>query len=294
MGFAYTTAAKHEYEKLFSECILKSAHKTEVDGIVSRINSGKALHYDDVSDTTGVPWFVIGVIHYLEAGLNFQSHLHNGDPLSARTVHVPKGYPHHGNPPFTWRESAIDALTLDGLTTETDWSVGRILYHLEKFNGFGYHMLTHPIPSPYLWSYSQIYTKGKYGSDGHYDPNLVSKQAGAAVILKEMADRGLIDLGFTVPLRLLVNNVATTVTVLTIADQLWVQIRPFLKLFNINIDTVIAAPPTVQFQFSGVMHSLPDKNIGGSGFVALKDICAILNLTETFDEANNVVRIVSP
>lgn len=65
--------------------------------------------YVAVSKLTGIPWSFIAVIHNMEASLNFKSHLHNGDPLTARTVQVPAGYPKKGNPPFKWEDSAADA-----------------------------------------------------------------------------------------------------------------------------------------------------------------------------------------
>jgi len=39
---------------------------------------------------------------------SFKLHLHNGDPLTARTVNVPKGRPKTGQPPFAWGISAKD------------------------------------------------------------------------------------------------------------------------------------------------------------------------------------------
>ena len=64
-----------------------------------------------------------GVIHSLEAGLSFARHLHNGDPLSARTVQVPRGRPLADEPPFTWEQSAADALTMEGITDVKGWTV---------------------------------------------------------------------------------------------------------------------------------------------------------------------------
>jgi hypothetical protein len=46
--------------------------------------------------------------------------------------------------------------------------------------------------SPYLWSGSYSYTQGKYAADGVWDPELVSQQFGAAVLLRRMVDKGLI------------------------------------------------------------------------------------------------------
>ena len=131
----------------------------EVDSIVERIVRHKET-YRLVQRRTRVPWFAIATIHNLEAGGDFKSHLHNGDPLTSRTVHVPAGRPRSGNPPFTWEESAADVLEYHRLTQVTDWSIEHLAYLFEGFNGWGYR-LNHPhVKSPYLWSFSNHYTNG--------------------------------------------------------------------------------------------------------------------------------------
>ena len=130
-----------------------------------------------------MPWYVVGCIHYRECDLNFKQNLSNGDPIISRTVNVPSGRPLKGTPPFTWEECAIDALELKGINSISDWSIANILKTLEDYNGDGY-LLYHPtINTPYLWSGTNMYTKGKYGSDGKFDPNLVDKQIGCSVLL---------------------------------------------------------------------------------------------------------------
>lgn len=141
-----------------------------------------------VSEVTKVPWYVIAVIHNMEASLNFTRHLHNGDRLTGRTTHVPAGRPIAGNPPFTWEESAIDALTMQGMTKIADWSMPNTLLILEKYNGGGY--AKRGINSPYLWAatnqYGDVPNIGKYTSDGKFDPKAVSHQIGVAAILKQL------------------------------------------------------------------------------------------------------------
>ena len=80
----------------------------------------------------------------------------------------------------------------DRLTSWTDWGIGGICYKLEGYNGWGYRQ--HDVNTPYLWSYSNLYTSGKYIADGHWSDSAVSRQCGAAVILRRMMERGLIDL----------------------------------------------------------------------------------------------------
>lgn len=176
------------YLQQFSAMRIKPERVSEVDRIVNRINTGRS-RYEGIEKATGVPWFFIGVIHYMEAGCDFSRHLHNGDPLTAKTVNVPAGRPASGKAPFTWEESALDAIRFKSLHNVKDWSVPAMLYVLEAFNGFGYRRASINIPSPYLWSFSNLYSKGKFVRDGVYDPNTVSKQAGAAVILKRVMER---------------------------------------------------------------------------------------------------------
>ncbi|TPG40772.1 hypothetical protein [Flavobacterium pectinovorum] len=182
---------KNNYEKLFASCIIKEAKYPEIDALIAKMVSNKA-RYKSVGDPLNIPWYVIAIIHCMEASLRFDTHLHNGDPLTARTVQVPAGRPKTGHPPFTWEVSANDALTYDKLNSWTDWSIAGILYKLELFNGLGYYK--QGINSPYLWSYSNQYTKGKYVQDGRYDPNAVSKQCGAAVLLRRFSEQHLISL----------------------------------------------------------------------------------------------------
>jgi lysozyme family protein len=193
-----TAALRGEYEQFFAGCTISAAHQAEVEGIVNRLLANKN-RYQKVSGKIGVPWHFVAVVHYLEASLSFTKHLHNGDPLTARTVRVPAGRPATGSPPFSWEESAEDALILKNLHRWTDWTVAGTLYQLERYNGFGYRLHHPTVKSPYLWSYSNRYTRGKYVTDGRWDPNAVSRQCGAATLLRRLADRGAIQLGGAPP-----------------------------------------------------------------------------------------------
>jgi lysozyme family protein len=176
-----------EYKAYYVSCQVRPQYQRNVDYYVQHIADKKAT-YADVVGALGVPWFFVGIIHGMESGFNFNTHLHNGDPLSARTVHVPAGRP-SGSPPFSWRDSAIDALVFQGLDKVKDWGIPRMLYVLETYNGFGYRF--QGLVSPYLWSFSNLYTKGKYVADNKFDPEAVSQQCGAGLILKSGKDSGV-------------------------------------------------------------------------------------------------------
>ena len=183
---AMTNAQRRRYELLYESCLTRPNRKASVGALAKKIRANRA-RYQKVGKAVGVPWYVVGIIHSLEAGGNFTRHLHNGDPLSARTVHVPAGRPKTGKPPFTWEQSAIDALRGRGLGAWRDWSVPGTLYQLEAYNGFGYRDHHPNVPSPYLWSFSNHYMRGKYVADGRFSPTAVSQQVGAALLLKRLA-----------------------------------------------------------------------------------------------------------
>lgn len=192
MAFTFDANAAAEYAKLFDTAVIKTDRYPEVDRYIDKIVANRAT-YEAVGNPLNIPWYFIGIIHCMECGLDFKTHLHNGDPLTARTVQVPAGRPLAGNPPFDWKDSATDALKLKSLDKWPDWSVPAMLYNLEKYNGFGYR--NKGINSPYLWSYSNNYTSGKYVADGKYDPAAVSKQCGAGVLLRRLFERQVIPAG---------------------------------------------------------------------------------------------------
>ncbi len=187
-----TPTLAREYNDLFDTCEVRDEHSAEVAVVINHILNFQD-RYAAVAAVTSIPWFVVAVIHAMECGLRFDEHLHNGDPLTARTVQVPAGRPKKGSPPFQWAISAADALECDGLTSWQDWSVPGTCYKLEGYNGWGYR--SHGVNTPYLWSYSNNYTSGKYITDGVWSNTAVSRQCGAAVILRRMAEKGQIVLG---------------------------------------------------------------------------------------------------
>ena len=188
---AFTPQLQSEYQRLFDTCSIKPEQYPIVDATINKILAGRP-RYEMVSGKTNIPWYFIGIIHSLECSSNFKCHLHNGDPLTGKTVQVPKGYPRTGNPPFTWETSAEDALALKKLNTLKDWSIPSILYQLEAYNGFGYRKAQINIPSPYLWSFSNHYNKGKFVADGSFSATAVSKQCGAAVLLRRLYERQIV------------------------------------------------------------------------------------------------------
>ena len=186
-----TPALRGEYAALFDTCQVREERAADVNRLVRTILSGRE-RYEALGRSLTIPWYFIAVIHALEASCNFKCHLHNGDPLTARTVQEPPNRPVSGAPPFTWEASATDALVLKKLNQIRDWSVPRMLYQLEAYNGFGYRIRHPEVLTPYLWSFSTHYTRGKYVADGTFSATAMSKQCGSAMLLRRLAEVGAI------------------------------------------------------------------------------------------------------
>lgn len=175
--------ARAGYVKLWNKAAVRADKVGDAKAIARRILDHRDT-YKAVQAKTGVPWPMIGALHNRESGLSFAGHLHNGDSLRGYTRQVPAGRPRVGHgPPFTWAESAVDALTMPGhrLDQVKTWSVERILYECEKYNGWGYLGRCN---SPYLWSWTDQYHGGKYIADHVFSANAWDKQAGCAAVFK--------------------------------------------------------------------------------------------------------------
>jgi len=174
-----------EYATLWDNMEITRLHRS-IERTADRIIENRA-RYEVIEASTGVPWFVVGIIHSLETGLRFDRHLHNGDPLTAKTKLVPAGRP-LGHAPFTFEQSCQDALCMKAYDKISAWPIERIAWALENYNGWGYRKYR-KILSPYLWSGSNHYRAGKYVADGKWSSTAVSTQSGGMPLLKAIADK---------------------------------------------------------------------------------------------------------
>lgn len=182
---------KPVYSRMWASAAILPSRLPDIQRAARLILSNKD-RYEKVEKALGVPWYLVGCLHLREAGCNFKCHLHNGDPLTGKTFHVPAGRP-SGNPPFTWEYSAADALKLRGLDKITDWSIERVGYEAEGYNGWGY-AFKHRL-SPYDFSGMddpdrpgwQEAATGKYIRDHVFDGSVIDKQPGVMSVLKVMA-----------------------------------------------------------------------------------------------------------
>lgn len=177
-----------DYESVYTVCELTTnlGQLSQLNAICNTALANQAL-YSFVTTTVKIPWPVIAAIHFREANQKFDCHLHNGDPLTARTTHVPKHRPIAGNPPFSWPESARDAF--NGMWRPQCWDIAGCLEFMERYNGLGYQK--HGILTPYLWDFTNAYVSGLFVADGSFDPNAKESRPGAVSILKVLSQRGV-------------------------------------------------------------------------------------------------------
>ena len=136
--------------------------------------------YEIVSRSTKMPAAVIAAIHWREASGNFNTYLHQGDPLGRPAVNHPRNIPVF----YEWESAAIHALSQDyhkqnqnELEIDQDTqNPNAIATYAEAYNGLGYYQRGKP--SPYVYAGTDQYSQGKYTSDGSYDPSAVDQQLG--------------------------------------------------------------------------------------------------------------------
>lgn len=187
MAWTYETTKKG-YAALWAKATLRPERKATVLTRARKIATNKA-RYQQLEARTGVPWWWIAVAHNLEGGGRWDTYLGNGQSIARVTTIVPKG-----RGPFkSFEDGAIDAIQLKGLEKIKVWDMPRALFLWEQFNGFGY--VSKGINSPYVWSMTNLYTRGKYVRDHVYDPNAVSDQIGAAAMMIGLIELGEVELG---------------------------------------------------------------------------------------------------
>jgi len=168
-------------EKRWNNATFKTSSSKQALAVAKRLVAGKD-RYLAISNRTGVPWYIIAVIHERESSQRWDRSIAQGDRWDKVSVHVPKG-----RGPFTsFEDAAYDALVncAPHAAQWKDWSAGGAMTLLELYNGLGY--ANKGLPSPYIWSGTNQYKSGKYVADGIYDPDVVDSQLGCAVLISAM------------------------------------------------------------------------------------------------------------
>jgi lysozyme family protein len=173
------------YGNLWKACRIKPGKDAENTDRFARRILANEKRYKTVSGWSGVPWYFIGALHMRESSCSFGGVLHNGDQIigtGKKTYRVPKGR----GPFSTWEESALDALKLKDLHKVEEWTIERMGYESENFNGRGY--IGKGVNSAYLWAGSTLEQPGKYVADHVWDSDFDDPQIGTMTVLKRICE----------------------------------------------------------------------------------------------------------
>lgn len=168
------------YAKQWDAMQIKASRRAEFERIARRL-IGLKDRYIPIEKATGVPWYMIALLHLREASNDFSRGLAQGDPWNKRSRNKPICGPFK-----SFEESAVWALRHDGLTNVKDWRLEKQLYYHELFNGLGYEM--RGLPSPYIWGGTNQQRAGKYVADGKWSGTTWDVQPGVAPILQVMSE----------------------------------------------------------------------------------------------------------
>ena len=190
-SYPYNARLKREYREMFDAAVIRSDKVGATAACVDNILANRS-RYEAIAAGVGCPWWFVGLIHGMEISFRI-GWLANGDPLTGKTVRVPKGLVVPNRvPPYDFAEAGIVSLKHAGLDTIRDWSLEHCLYQLEKYNGFGYR--SHGDNSDYLWSFTNFEKAGRYTEDGNWNPTAWSNQVGCVAMLKGLMARGAVSL----------------------------------------------------------------------------------------------------
>lgn len=141
--------------------------------------------YEAVGKTANVPAALVAALHWRESTGDFGTYLHQGDPLGKKARNEPKDIPVF----HKWEEAAVHALTMpdkakvrDDVNLDTNTRDGATLAtYSEFYNGLGYDRKKRA--SPYVYSGTDAYSKGKYVAGGKYSAGTTDRQLGVLVMV---------------------------------------------------------------------------------------------------------------
>ncbi len=148
---------------------------------------------DKIAKMADLPPAIVAAVWSREASFKDGVYLHNGDPLGAKTTHVPVGI-YFGKDQFV--EAAVDALTRNRSKTIKTLNLNYTCNDLaamcaftEGYNGWGYRKYHTSDPTAYVTAGTTMYHGGKYVADGKYDSTVKDKQVGTMPIMSEILKR---------------------------------------------------------------------------------------------------------
>lgn len=158
--------------------------------------------FEAVDQALGMPWYIVACLSTMEMGLNFKGTILNGDDWHEQTYHYPAGL----GPWKSWVHAAIWGIQYEvkrfpafSDIRSYPWkNVGSAFFFLECWNGQNariepqYSLTTPKGASPYIYSGTQFYVKGKkQEKPSRFTPDLVSQQPGCMAILLALKNSGI-------------------------------------------------------------------------------------------------------
>src|SRR5262252_4007774 len=142
--------------------------------VVRELGERHRDEWAEVAAKTGVPRLWGLASFERESSSDYSRSPAQGDRWDRVSVNVPRGL----GPYQDWGDACIAAYGIDQLDKvgAPNWSWTRSCYEGELYNGFGPR--SHGRRTGYLWSWTNIYTGGKYIADGEWDPGTQDKQCG--------------------------------------------------------------------------------------------------------------------
>lgn len=153
---------------------------------LQEIWAANQARYENVAAQVDLPAELIAALHFRESSGDFNTYLHQGDPLGRPAVNHPSNIPVF----HQWEEAAVHALS-DGhkagiqddldITQNTE-DMAALGSYAEYYNGLGYH--NRGRVSPYVYAGTDHYKSGKYVRDGVFDSQAVDRQLGVLAMVQ--------------------------------------------------------------------------------------------------------------
>lgn len=165
------------YRKMFRTCQPLEESRKPIHQAFTKLLSHWSI-YRETARIGNTHVAFVGLVAHMECGSSLKRILPDGREYSGEENH--------------WPFDAAIAIEEWLAQERVDWlDIPSVLKQLERFNGLGY--ARRGVHSPYLWSGSRHGVgTGKFTRDGEYDPEAVSKQIGAGVVLHEMVLSGIV------------------------------------------------------------------------------------------------------
>ncbi len=72
MAVTLTTNLRNEYQLLFDSCLIRPARLAAASTMAARVSANRN-RYQTVGKPLGIPWYLVGLVHAMEASLNFSA-----------------------------------------------------------------------------------------------------------------------------------------------------------------------------------------------------------------------------